>query len=307
MNWMMTICAESLYIIENFLIVFGCCAILEYKGKRIKLSIIMQVLAVYFFQKISTPISFFFTGDIMLSLPLNILMMFGISIIFYKGSFGKKIFAISMYLVPALTAEVLVQPLIYDIIMRIEGKETGYQIVYSVPEYRYLAIILCGQFILILWVLMLLFWKIFMENRWIKEYLLFIIIPIYQFIIFMVYYYSCETIDAKSILTGWFIYMFGIVIDVASLYLISGMLKRIRMEKELSELYQKRKEELDYYMQINGHMENVRELRHEFANQLQVIYGLMEEKDTAKVRRMLDAIYQNMEHTFIDMEKGEKV
>ena len=49
-------------------------------------------------------------------------------------------------------------------------------------------------------------------------------------------------------------------------------------------------------------MENVRELRHEFANQLQVIYGLMEEKDTDKVRVMLDASQQNMEHIFADVK-----
>lgn len=164
--------------------------------------------------------------------------------------------------------------------------------------------IFCGQIILILWAIALLLWKVCAEKRWFKEYFLFIIIPVYQMIIFMVYYSSCETIDAASIMIGWFLYLFGLFIDGAIWYLISGMVKKIQMEKELRELYQKRQEELAYYMMVNSHMEEVRQLRHEFANQLQVIYGLLEVEDADKVKEMLDATYRNIESKFPTEQKG---
>lgn len=302
MNWLMTLCAESIYIIENFMIIFAFVALLEYKGKHLKTSIVGQVLFIYLFQKVSTPLSIALTGENKCSVIANILMLVMITVILYRGTFWRRTFAILIYLGPALLAEALAWPLIHKIIMRIEGFDAVYQVIYSVTEYRNLATILCGQIILILWVMMLLLWKVFMDNWWIKEYLLFIIIPIYQLIIFLIYYNSCERIDVSSIVIGWFLYIFGIGIDVAILYLITSMLKRIKLEKELSELYQKRKKELDYYVQVNEHMENVRELRHEFANQLQVIYGLMEEKDTDKVKMMLDAMHKNMELIFADVK-----
>ena len=37
-------------------------------------------------------------------------------------------------------------------------------------------------------------------------------------------------------------YIFGILIDMAILYLITGMIKKMKLEKELNALYKKRKE-----------------------------------------------------------------
>ena len=57
-------------------------------------------------------------------------------------------------------------------------------------------------------------------------------------------------------------------------------------------------EELAYYMMINDKMEQTRFLRHEFANQMQVIYGLLETKDTEKVKQLLDRTKEKVEQTF---------
>ena len=304
MDFLMTLCAESIYIIENFLIVFGYLVFMEYKGKHLKRDIVFQVFFIYFFQKISTPLSLYLTGTNVFSVLANIIMMTILTFVFYRGGLWRRFFGIIMYLGPALLAELLVWPSIHNIIERIEGADAAYQIIYSIREYRNLAIILCGQIILVLWVIVLLVWKICEEKRWMKEYILFLVIPIYQLIIFLVYYNGCEKIDVPSIVVGWLLYLFGILIDVAILYLITGMIKKMKLEKELSALYKKRTEELDYYMQVNNHMEEVRELRHEFANQLQVIYGLLEEEDTDKVIRMLDATNKYVESKF-EVVKGE--
>lgn len=298
MDFLMTLCAESIYIIENFLIVFGYLVFMEYKGNHLKRDVVVQVLFIYLFQKASTTLSLFLTGINVYGVISNIIMMTVLTFIFYRGGLWRRFFGIIMYLGPALLAELLSWPLIHNIIERIEGADAIYQIIYSVREYRNLAIILCGQIILVLWVIVLLVWKICEEKRWLKEYILFLVIPIYQLIIFLVYYNGCEKIDVSSIVVGWLLYLFGILIDMAILYLITGMIKKMKLEKELDALYKKRKEELNYYMQVNNHMEEVRELRHEFANQLQVIYGLLEEENTDKVMRMLNATNEYVESKF---------
>ena len=51
MDFLMTLCAESIYIIENFLIVFGYLVFMEYKGNHLKRDVVIQVLFIYLFQK----------------------------------------------------------------------------------------------------------------------------------------------------------------------------------------------------------------------------------------------------------------
>ena len=304
MERLMTICAESTYIFENFLIVFDFWALMEPRSKRPGLSACLQVIFIYLFQKVSTFLSFYFTEASVFSVTANIIMMLAVSYVCYKGAFWKRLLSIGMYLVPAFSAEAIAWPLTHQILIRTEGFDLAKADVFGTTIYRNLAIIFCGQIILILWAVALLFWKVCAEKRWIKEYFLFIVIPVYQMIIFMVYYSSCKTIDVASIIIGWFLYLFGLIIDGAILYLVSGMVKKMQMEKELRELYQKRQEELSYYMMVNSHVEEVRQLRHEFANQLQVIYGLLEVEDAGKVKEMLDATYRNIESKFPAGQKG---
>lgn len=305
MEWLMTICAESIYIFENFLIIFGFWALMEPRSKRPRLSACLQVIFIYLFQKVSTYLSFYFTEASVFSVIANVIMMLTVSYVYYKGPFWKRLLSIAIYLVPAFCSEAIAWPLTHQMLIRTKGFDLAKADVFGTTIYRNLAIIFCGQIILILWAIALLLWKVCAEKRWIKEYFLFIVIPVYQMIIFMVYYSSCETIDIVSIIIGWFLYLFGLFIDGAILYLISGMVKKMQMEKELRELYQKRKEELTYYMMVNSHIEEVRQMRHEFANQLQVIYGLLEVEDEGKVKEMLDAICGNIESKIPPSREGQ--
>ncbi len=298
MDLLMTVFAESLFIFENFLVFFGFEVLMEYKGKRPWIGVLFQVFFIYLFQRISSPIVLNFTGVRIYGMVANLIMLIIVTCFFYRGSIRNRIFATSMYVVPAWCAEFLTWPLVEAIILQTGREKISVVEAYSITEYRNLAIILCGQILLILWGISLLIWKIVVDRNWIREYMILAFIPVYKFVIFVVYYSSCETISSASILTGWLIYLFGTLIDAVILYLVTGILKKIYAERELSQVYQKRQEELEYYVQINEYMENVRQLRHEFANQLQVIYGLMEEKNMEKVRGMLEATHKNMENIF---------
>ena len=144
----------------------------------------------------------------------------------------------------------------------------------------------------------MLIWKLIEERRLIKECVLYLTLPMYQIVILIIYYSFCGEIRFENIMIGWLLFIFGIFIDVSVIYLINGIFTKLKVEREISKLQEKRQEELAYYMMVNGKMEQTRFLRHEFANQMQIIYGLLETKDAAKVRQMLDKTKEKMEQTF---------
>jgi len=294
---MMTIFAESIYIVENLLIFCGYALLTEYKGKNVKLGIAIQALFTYVFQKISANIDLSLTGTVIHSTIINFILGLIIGCIFYNGKFLEKCAVFFMYMGPAFVGEYITYQLLLSIAERNHILATEVAVYFNMPEYRNMGIIFCGQVILICWGAIMAVWILITERCWIKEYLLYLILPVYQIIIFIIYYSFCGDIRFENVMVGWLLFMFGIVIDVSVIYLINGIFKKLKIECEICEVQEKRQEELAYYMMVNDKMEQSRFLRHEFANQMQVIYGLLEMKDTEKVKQMLDKTREKVEQT----------
>lgn len=72
--------------------------------------------------------------------------------------------------------------------------------------------------------------------------------------------------------------------------------KRIEEKKqEMSALYQKRKQEMEYYEKVTEYLQHMSYVRHEFANQVQVVTDMMEHGgDTSEIRGMLDKMDKNL-------------
>ena len=295
---LMTMFAESVYIIENLMIFCGYAIITEYKGENIKLGIVIQALFTYVFQKITSNIDLNLTGSVVHSTIINVIAGLIIGCIFYKGRFLKKCSVFMVYMGPAFIGEFITYQLLLNIAERNNILETEVSVYFSMPEYRNIGIIFCGQVILICWGGIMLFWKLVEEHRLIKECFLYLLLPVYQILIFIIYFSFCGKIRFENVMIGWLLFLFGIIIDVSVIYLINGIFKKLKVEREISEVQEKRQEELAYYMMVNDKLEQSRFLRHEFANQMQVIYGLLETKDTEKVKQMLDRTREKVEQTF---------
>ena len=78
--------------------------------------------------------------------------------------------------------------------------------------------------------------KGFADRFWIKEYLLYIMVPFYQLILFFIYYRNCGKIADKELTAGVLLVSFSLVIDFSIIYLVNGMLKKIQLEKEVTAL-----------------------------------------------------------------------
>lgn len=308
MSYLMTICAEGTYFIENLYIVGMFWVVLGPKpGKGQKWQIPFQMVFIYVFQKISTSVSLTVTGGTQFSVLSNIIMICILCFICYQGTVGKRLLTVMLYVIPALISDAIAWILTHDILVRVLGYDVTNYDVLGNALYRNLAIILCAQVLLIIWFTVVAVVSAVRNKRWMKEHFMFLIIPVYQLYILFIYYRFCEVIDEKSALLGWFLYIFGLGIDIAFYYLIQGMIQKIQMEQMLLQLKEKRKRDLEYYLEVNERIEKMRFAKHEFAGQLQVIYGLLEEKENEKGKDLLDAAYEKIIRAEnITDEEGEK-
>ena len=302
---LMTFVGDSMKFIESLTIFLGFVLLTEYKGKNKLLGFVGPGIFFYVFHVIALQISLYFYESAQMSTILNFIILFVIGYVCYKGNILRKIAAFILYVVPALIAELATYALMPRIDKNSADMDVAITMYANSSEYRNVMITLCGQIFLVIWLVFILLWKIIEERRMIKECMLYLILPVYQLLIVVIYYKFCGEIRFESVMTGWFLFVFGVVIDVSVIYLINGIFKKLKLEREISELHEKRQEELAYYMMVNDHMKQSRFLRHEFANQMQVIYGLLETKDTAKVKQMLDKTKEKVEKTFLT-EEGKK-
>lgn len=293
------VCRELVYILENIILFYNFYIILEYKGKYRGLGMVLQIFALYLFERPLQYICLMLTQNVVLSIASNFAFLFSLNFFLYRGKIKERVWAILLYVGPAYMAELTTYPLLKWIALRRgDIRDVSYIALNFSDEYNQLGVILCGQILIIYWGFMLLLWKVFVTKSWVKEYFMFLIIPIYQGCLFFVYYSGCAEINNERIAAGFTLLLFGVFVNAMIIYLINGILKKIIAEKELKQIQLERQKELEYYQSVNVHMEQVRGVRHEFANQLQVIYRLLEEKDEQKTRKMLDAAYENLETAF---------
>lgn len=136
-----------------------------------------------------------------------------------------------------------------------------------------------------------------MKNKTSTTNIIYIIIGVlflYQMILLGILIASYEEISVGMILTAIFFLIIGIVIDGIVFYVCRNIQKKLEMDEKLKELYQYREQETILYKNIQSQMEELREKRHEFANQIQTAYIMMEQ----------GAPQEMLENYLADLEKN---
>lgn len=148
---------------------------------------------------------------------------------------------------------------------------------------------------LVLFMLLLVCFKGFEDRFWIKEYLLYIMVPFYQLILFFIYYRNCGKIADKELTAGVLLVSFSLVIDFSIIYLVNGMLKKIQLEKEVTALSAQRQAEQRYYEIAEKDMGEMEAIRCDFRNQLKHIYSLLEPgMHNKEVKEILEHSSENL-------------
>ena len=176
----------------------------------------------------------------------------------------------------------------------------GYDSMYAHPEYVVLSAIYSTLLFFVLFMTAFALWKGMIDHFWMKEYLLYIIVPFYQLILIMVYYSTCRELEQIELTTGVLLVLFSLIIDFSMLHLVNGMVKKMQMEKELMALYMQRQTEMKYYEIAVKNMEEIREIRSDFGGQLQKLYRLLKKNEyKQEVREILDVSAENLRITSI--------
>lgn len=157
-------------------------------------------------------------------------------------------------------------------------------------------VVLVNSIIFLLSIFLIVFWRRIVERRKVKGELLFLLMPIYQLILLIMYYSACQSYTVENAYWGMGLTIMGMIIDLVIIYFINGMEQKMELEEQFSKLYSQRQHELDYYKMTNQHIEDMKIVRHDFRNQIQTVY-VMREQNVSKeqMREMLGDIEQWIE------------
>lgn len=219
-----------------------------------------------------------FTKNIQLNIVLCAIMVIAFQVCFFKDSIKKRIFVGVLEFLVMCISEALTGILLFSTAKN-RGDIIGYDYdsVYAYPEYVVLSSIYSTLLFLVLFMLLLVFFKGFADHFWIKEYLLYIMVPFYQLILFFIYYRNCDKIADKELTAGVLLVSFSLLVDFSIIYLVNGMLKKIQLERELTVLSAQRQAEQRYYEIAEKDMEEMEAIRCDFSNRLKDIYSLLEQ------------------------------
>jgi len=138
-------------------------------------------------------------------------------------------------------------------------------------------------------------WRKFINRNWINVNWLLLIVPVYQIVLLFALLIFTDNITEFEVYVSFILVVFGILINITIAYLIHGMYRKASIENELSSLNRKRQVELKYYELASHNVEQMRAVRHDFGNQLQVIYQMLSDGVAQdEVKNLLDESYKNL-------------
>lgn len=130
-------------------------------------------------------------------------------------------------------------------------------------------------------------------------YILISILFLYQILLLGIFITSHEKISIDLLFISALFLIVGIVIDSVVFYVSHNIQKKLEMDEELKKLYQYREQETALYQKIQLQLNQLREQRHEFANQLQTAYIMLEQGASPEVitkyLESLEADYKKIE------------
>lgn len=156
-------------------------------------------------------------------------------------------------------------------------------------------IIFANMLIFILSMYFVLIWKRRVEKLKLRGMLLYLILPLYQFVQLIIFFDQAAQFDGRTASLGVSMLVMGIVVDIIMMYLLQTMEQKVTVEEKLSTLYRQRQNELDYYQMTRQHIEQMRIIRHDFINQIQTAYMMIQEGSTPeRAKALLADSYQQL-------------
>lgn len=136
---------------------------------------------------------------------------------------------------------------------------------------------------------MLAIWGYYIKRKFVKEQLLFLTIPCFQFVQLLIFLFMDVKAEEYLMLAGLSIVSFDILLDCGLICFLRDMEKRFETEEKLTALYNQRQYELEYYRSMHKNMEEIRGIRHDYMNQIQTVQFLLDGGDEAEnIKRLAE-------------------
>lgn len=115
-------------------------------------------------------------------------------------------------------------------------------------------------------------------------------VPVLQLLLFFLLFFGADGSWMK-----WLYLLILSGVDLAVCMLLKER-ERVREKRKcISVLYTQREKELKYYEHVAEYLHEMSVIRHEFANQMQVLYSMLEnDADVGEIYKMLDQMKDNL-------------
>lgn len=147
-----------------------------------------------------------------------------------------------------------------------------YQIDYAVADHFYAAII---AYIFYNTLMMFGVWIVFIRKKWTKRISLFLLFPFYQMFILALFLMMRNIPLENRVIVGVSTTVFNVWLVITVIHVFQGMMERIEKEEHLEMLSKQMQYELQYYKNVEHRIEDLRDIRHDFLNQVQTTLLLL--------------------------------
>ncbi len=177
-----------------------------------------------------------------------------------------------------------------------KGEVVSGQNTYTVWPGYLMPVGILGSMILIMLTMFICAWiKYYIQGIKCRELILFLIVPTYQVLLMICYFWICVELNAQTLLMGILLLGLSEVINRLIVRNINNMLQKEQLQKEIQKLYTQREGERDYQKLNDSYEKEIRAMQMKFAGQLSEAYVMLDAgEDYEKVRQTLDEAYQHI-------------
>ena len=122
-------------------------------------------------------------------------------------------------------------------------------------------------------------WRYFVEHKRGRSLLVHLLVPLYHMVLLAAFLNQAEQFSWKMAVFGLALLILGILVGILIVYLFDNLEQKTEMEEELTVLYQQRQNELNYYRMTEQYIAQMREIRHDFVNQIQTAQVMIQKGD----------------------------
>lgn len=310
---MQTIINESVYFIEAILLFLSYYFLMDYKFSKEKNSknkpIITAIAYVVIINLIFRLIQLFSSSvlnNLFIPIVLDSIISVFSTFMFFDGKLSRRIGGWFIYFLPAIIAEGVVLPIVIST-LKINKifNISSINDLFNNELSKAICIVIEAQIIVCIWFAIVLAMKVFIDKSWPKHYLFFLMFPMYEALMFVMFYRNANELSRRIVWQGYCFFVFGFVIDCVLTYLVYGISKEKALATRMADLELERQSETVYRALVAENLEQMKMMRHDIKNQLEVVCagianGMSKDEANSIIRDINNAVNAQTSKKYCD-------